>query len=74
VGNAEDIAGGGELGAAHAAELFGGGGVAAVGRGLAVGEADDVGLDAAVSGEGQDASKGKAFVVRMRYDQHHLQV
>ena len=52
VGDAEDFAGGEEFCPAHLAEGLGGGCVAAVAGGLAVGEADDVGFDAAVGGEG----------------------
>jgi len=63
VGDAEDLAGGDELDAAHAAEVGGGGGGAAVGGGLSVGEADDVGFDAGFGGEGEGAAEGEAFVV-----------
>ena len=53
VADAEDLAGGGELGAAELAELGGGGGGAAVGAGAAVGEADEAGFDAALGGAGR---------------------
>ncbi len=61
--DAEDVAGCCELGAAELAELFGGVGVAAIGAGLAVGEAEDVGLDTAGCGECECATEGEALIV-----------
>jgi hypothetical protein len=63
--DAEDVAGGGEFGAAELAELSVGFGGAAVGAGRAFGEADDGGLNATVCGEGKGTAKGEAFVVGM---------
>ena len=66
--DAEDVAGGVELGAAELAELGGGGSGAAVGACAAVGEAEDAGFDAALGGESKSAAEGKAFVVRVSCD------
>ena len=71
-GDAKDLAGGGELGAAHLAEVLGGGGVAAVGGGLAVGETDDGGFGTLGGGEGEGATEGEALVVRMGDDAEEL--
>ena len=68
VGDAEDRAGCGELGAAHLAQLGGGGGGAAIGGGLAVGEAEDGGLDATLGGEHQCSAEAEALVVGMGGD------
>ena len=68
VGDAEDIARGGELFAAHAAQLGGGGGGAAIGGGLAVGEAEDGGLDATLGGEHERPAEAEALVVGMGGD------
>jgi hypothetical protein len=65
VGDAEDLARRGKLGPAHLAEVLAGGRVAAVGCGLAIGEADHGGLDAGFRGEHQRASEAEAFVVGM---------
>ena len=59
---------GGELGAAHLAQLGGGGGGAAIGGGLAVGEADDGGLDAALGGEHECPAEAETLVVGMGGD------
>jgi hypothetical protein len=69
LGDAEDVAGGGELLAAQFAELFGGGCGAAIGAGLAVGEAEDVGFYAACGGEREGSAEGKALVVGVGDDQ-----
>ena len=66
--NTEDVAGGGEFGAAELAELAIGGGGAAIGAGLAVGEAKDAGFDAAAGGEGKGAAEGEALIVGMGGD------
>ena len=63
VGDAEDLAGGFELGAAGLAELLVGGGVAAVGGGLTVGEAEDGDFDAAGGVEREGSAEAEAFVV-----------
>jgi hypothetical protein len=61
--DAEDVAGGLELGASEVAQLGVGGVGGAMGAGLAVGETDDAGFDAALGGEGEGSSEGEAFVV-----------
>ena len=66
--DAEDVAGGGELGAAKLAEFFVGRGGAAVGAGGAFGEADDAGFYALPGGEGEGTAEGEAFVVGMGDD------
>ncbi len=66
--DAEELAGGGEFGAAKLAELGGGGGGAVVGAGAAVGEADEAGFDAALRGLGESSTEGETFVVGMRCD------
>ncbi len=66
--NAEDVAGGGEFGAAKLAELGGGLSGAVIGAGAAVGDADEAGFNAALGGEGESATEGKTFVVGMRRD------
>ena len=66
--DAEEFAGGGELGAANLAKLGGGGGGAVIGAGAAVGEADEAGFDAAAGGQGESATEGKTLVVGMRRD------
>jgi len=65
VGDVEDIAGGGEFGAAHAAQLGGGGGGAAVGGSLAISEADDGGLDTSLGGKHKRSAEAEALVVGM---------
>ena len=63
VADAEDVAGGSELGAAELGELGIGGVGGAVGSGLAVGETEDAGVDAPLGGEGESSTEGEAFVV-----------
>ena len=72
MGDAEDFAGGGELSAAELAELFVGGGTAAIAAGGAGGEAEDGGFDAAIGGEGEGAPEGEAFVVGVGDDEEEL--
>ncbi len=74
VGDVHDLAGGGELFAAHAAEVGGGGGGAAVGGGLAVGEAEDCGLDACFGGEHEGSAEGETFIVGVRGNAEELEV
>ena len=57
------FAGGGELAAAGGSEFLAAPGFAAVGSGLAVGEAEDRDFNASIGGEGKGAAKGEAFVV-----------
>ena len=64
----EDIAGCGELFAAHAAQFGGGGGVASVGGGLAVGKTEDGGLDSPLGGEHERSAEAEALVVGMGGD------
>ncbi len=68
VADAEEVAGGGELGAAKLAEFHGGGGGAVIGAGATVGDADEAGFDAALGSQGESAAKGKAFIVGMCRD------
>ena len=63
MGDVEDFAGGEELRAAHLAEVLVGGGTDAIGGGLAVGEADDGGLNASLGGEHESTAEGEALVV-----------
>jgi hypothetical protein len=68
MGDVEDIAGGGKFLAAHAAKFGGGGSGTAVGSGLAVGEAEDGGLDATLGGEHERTAEAEALVIRMGGD------
>ena len=66
--DAEDFAGGGELFAADAAKFFIRFCAAAIAPGRAFGQAERVDFDTAVGGEGQRATEGETFVVRMGED------
>ena len=66
--DAEDLAGGGELGAAKLAEFFVGFCVAAVAACGAGGKADGGDFDTGVGGKGERSTKGEAFIIRMGED------
>ena len=68
VGDAEDLAGGFELGAAGLAELFAGGGVAAIRGRLTVSQAEDGDFDAARGVEREGSAEAEAFVVGVGAD------